>query len=288
MNLAHLRAFHMVATEGGFTTAANALHVSQPTVSAQVRALEERYGVRLFERVGRRVHPTELGAALVAVTRRLFSLEEQAAEVLTAAHGLRSGQLRVGADGPHHVIPLLAAFTTRYPGVETRLEMGSSERMVRALHEARIDVAVIARAGADRRLHTLPYRSSPLVLFVPRTHRWARRASIGLDEIAGERLILREAASVTRQVFETALTAAGIEAASVMQIESREAVREAVAAGLGIGVVAAAEFDPDPRLRRLRIRDADLAITEHLVCIAERRNLRIVAAFLALAEVAAG
>ncbi len=283
MNLAHLRAFHAVATEGGFSAAAAARHVSQPTVSSQVAALESRYGVRLFERAGRAVLLTETGSALLEVSRRLFALEEQAEEVLTAARELRAGSLRLGSDGPHHAIPLLARFMRRFPGVEVSLETGSSERMLRALYGARIDCALIARTEPDPRLYALPYGSSPLVLFVPRGHRWARRAAIALAEVAGERVILREAASVTRQVFERALAESGIRPAAVMRIESREAVREAVAAGLGIGVVARAELDPDPRLRAVRIADRELAITEHLVCLEERRRLRMVAAFLALA-----
>jgi len=284
LNIIHLRAFYAVATEGGFSAAARAAHVSQPTLSSQVHALEERYGVRLFERAGRGITLTDTGARLLELARRLFGLEEQAEEVLAAAHGLNSGRLRVGADGPHHAIPLLARFTRRYPGIEVALEMGSADRMLRDLRASRIDVALVARTGADPRLHSLTYLTSPLVIFVPRDHAWARRASICLAEIRGERLIVREAASMTRQVFEAALAESAIEPAAVMCIESREAVREAVAAGLGIGVVAAAEFDPDRRVKALRIRDAQLSITEHLVCLEERRSLRVLAAFLAVAR----
>ena len=85
MNLAQLRAFHAVAREGSFTTAARALSVTQPTVSSQVKALEDSYGIRLFDRRGRRVVVTELGKTLFAITRRLYALEEEAEDVLAAA-----------------------------------------------------------------------------------------------------------------------------------------------------------------------------------------------------------
>lgn len=285
MNTIHLRAFHIVATEGSFTTAARALHVTQPTLSAQVRALEETYGVRLFDRTARGVVLTAVGEALLGVTRRLFSLEFEAEEMLSATRELQRGSLKVGADGPHHIIPVLGAFTRRYPGLDVSLDMGTSDRVLRELREYRIDVAILARVDTDPRLHSVPFRRSPLVLFVPRSHPWAGRSSVRLNEVAGERMVLREAASVTRQVFQSALDAAGIRPQSVMQIESREAVREAVAAGLGIGVVALAEFDRDARLKALRVRDKKLEIVEHIVCLAERRRLRIVRAFL---EIAAG
>jgi aminoethylphosphonate catabolism LysR family transcriptional regulator len=283
LNITHLRAFDAVAREGSFTAAARALNVTQPTLSAQVAALEERYGVRLLDRTARGVELTSMGEALRSITRRLFSLEMEAEETLAAARELKQGILKLGADGPHHIMPVLAAFTRRYPEINVSVDMGTADRILRDLREYRIDAAILARVDDDPRFYSVPFRRSPLVLFVARTHPWGRRSSVRLSEIAGERMIMREAASVTRQVLQSALDEAGIRAQSVMQIESREAVREAVAAGLGIGVVALAELDRDHRLKPLRVRDADLGIVEHIVCLAERRRLRIVRAFLEVA-----
>src|ERR687884_691949 len=98
MNHAGLRAFHAVATEGSFTRAAAALNVTQPTLSAQVKGLEERYGAALFVRRGRGIALTELGEALLEISRRLFALEEQAGELLARARELAVGHLRLGAD----------------------------------------------------------------------------------------------------------------------------------------------------------------------------------------------
>ncbi len=283
-NWAHLRAFHAVAREGSFSTAARALAVTQPTISSQVGALEQAYGVRLFDRRGRRVIPTELGRTLFATTQRLFSVEEEVEDLLTAAQGLQSGHISVGADGPHHIIPILAAFGQRYPALEVSLAMGNADKVLQDLRGYRIDVAVVAKVDSDPRLYAVPLRKSRLVLFVPRHHPWAKRSSISLKEVAEQRMILREAASVTRQIFQTALAEAGVRPQSVMQIESREAVRQAVERGLGIGVVSEAEFDPGKGLRALRVRDARLEITEHIVCLQERRRLRIVRAFMEVAQ----
>ncbi len=277
---AHLRAFHAVASEGGFTRGARALRVSQPTVSSQVKALEERYGVSLLERRGRQVTPTELGRRLLAVTRRLFSLEEEAEQLLGAARALRRGQLKVGADGPQHVMPLLAALERGYPGLEVSLSMGNADKVRRELLDYRIDVAVLALVAQDERLLAVPCWRSPLVLFVPRAHPWARRASVPLAEVAEQRMVLRETASVTRQIFADALAAADVRPRAVMQVESREAVREAVAAGLGAGVISAAEFGADPRLVAVPLQDVHLEMTEYAVCLRERRRLRTVQAFL--------
>lgn len=284
MNSAQLRAFHAVATQGSFTTAARALNVTQPTLSSQVKALEDSYGIRLFDRVGRGVVLTELGARLHRVTQRLYNLEEEAEEILSAARELDTGSIRVGSDGPHHVIPIVAEFNRRFPNLALSLDMGNADRVLRDLRESRIDVAVLAQAAADPRLYVLPFRSSRLVLFVPRSHRWAKRKTVSIGDISDERMVLREAQSTTRKIFENALKKAGVQPRSIMQIESREAVREAVAAGLGVGVVAESEFDADRRLKTLPFDDAELEITEYIVCLEDRRRLRIVQAFLELAE----
>ena len=105
-----LLAFEALARLRSVTNAAEELHVTQPTLSGQVKALEERYEVKLFDRRGRRVYPTELGQSLLGLTRRLFSLENEAEQILGAAKGLKRGHLRLAADAPFHVIAALSSF----------------------------------------------------------------------------------------------------------------------------------------------------------------------------------
>ena len=282
MNSAQLRAFHAVATSGGFTRASQALHVTQPTLSGQVKALEERYGVKLFERRGRGVELTSLGRGLLEVTRRLYALEAEAEQLLSAARGLSGGQLRVGADAPYHVIPLLADFSRRHPGIQLSLSFGNSETVLQDLFERRSEVAVLADLKADRRLYALPFRRDRLVVFVARGHAWSGRRSIRMAELNGQRLVLREPGSTTRAIFARAMAAAEVVPGEVLEIGSREAVREAVAAGLGIGAVFESEFSRDARLHALAVRDAELDAVEYAACLEERRPVRVVRAFFEL------
>jgi aminoethylphosphonate catabolism LysR family transcriptional regulator len=284
MNHAQLRAFHAVASEGSFTRAAEALHVTQPTLSGQVKALEERYGVKLFDRRGRRVHPTELGRSLLDLTRRLFSLEAEAEQILGAAKGLKRGHLRLAADAPFHVIGALSAFAKRYPGIRLSLTIGNSEEILEALVEHRADVAVLANIPEDPRVHAVPFRRDRLIAFVEQNHPWAGRESLTLKELAGRRLVLREIGSTTRRLFETAMAARGLALGEVLEVNSREAVRETVAAGLGIGVVSESEFGSDRRLVPLPIEAEELAMTEYVACLSERRDLSLVRAFLDILE----
>jgi len=249
-----------------------------------VKALEDGYGVRLFDRRGRRIAMTELGDQLLTVTHRLFALEEEADDLLAGARALTRGHLKVGADGPHHVIPLLAAFRRRHPGIGLSLTMGNADKVLADLFDYRTDIAVVARVPDDPRLTVLPYSRAPLAVFVAANHPWAKRRSVRLADLAGQPVVLREAGSLTRQVLERALARAGIEITPAMEIDSREAVAEAVAAGLGIGVVSMGEFSGDGRVRAIPIEGNPVEMAEHIVCLADRRRLQIVRAFLALAR----
>jgi aminoethylphosphonate catabolism LysR family transcriptional regulator len=275
-----LRAFHAVASEGSFTRAAAALRVTQPTLSAQVKSLEETYGALLFDRRGRRVQATELGQQLLAVTRRYFSLETEAEQLLAATRGLRSGHLRVAADAPQHVMAALSAFNRAYPGVRLSLSIGNSDEVLHDLLDHRSDVAIIADLEPDPRVFMRPLRRDHLIAFVERTDPWAARGTIGLEDLAQQRVILRETGSTTRRAFEAALGRKGIDIGEVLEIGSREGVREAVAAGLGIGIVSAFEFGHDERLRALTIKGDVIEMLEYVACLSDRHELRLVRGFL--------
>ena len=161
----HLRAFHAVASAGGYTRASAMLNVTQPTLSGQVKALEERYGVRLFQRRGRGVEMTDLGRQLLDVTRRLSSAEDEAEQLLAGARSLAGGQLRVSADAPTHVIPLLAAFSRRHPGVRLAFSFGNSGEVRASLLARRSEIAVLAELEPDPRIYALPIRRDRQLVF---------------------------------------------------------------------------------------------------------------------------
>ena len=285
INHAHLRAFNAVATHGSYTRAAEVLHVSQPTLSAHVKELEERYSVKLFERRGRGVVLTDFGRSVLDITERLFRIETEVEELLISARELITGQLRVGADSPYHIIPIMAAFQGRYPGIQLSISFGNSEQLLKSLRSSKCDIAVLPNVpGDDRRLSSVPLKPDRLVVFVNQSHAWAKRSSIRLQELKGERLVLRESGSNTRALFVKAMREMQIPVDDVMEIGSREGVREAVAAGLGVGVVSESEFGCDNRLHALAVSDARLEDVEFVVCLKERRPMRVIRAFFDLLE----
>ncbi len=283
MNLTQLRAFHHVAQEGSFTRAAREANVSQPTFSGQVKALEEAYRVRLFERRGRGVQLTEPGQNLFAITQRLFGLEAEAQALLSGTRALLRGHLRVAADSAYHVMPILAQLRARHGHLSFALAIGNSSAVLKQLLDYEADVAVMAKMVSDPRLYAMLLRRDQLVMFVARAHPWAHRRKVALAELKSEDLVLRERGSITREVIETAMAAAAIQPAAIIEVQTREGVREAVAAGFGIGAVFEGEFGQDERFHSVAIADADVGVAEYVVCLEERRRLALVRAFLDIA-----
>lgn len=279
---AQLRAFHAVAVARSFTEAAQALGVSQPAVSMQVRSLEEAYGVELLARGRGGVDTTELGKALLDATRPMFSLEAEAAELLQRATALLRGRLRVGADGPFLIVPVLAAFRREHPDVALSLSLGNSSEVLRDLLDGRTDVAAFSDRLEDPRLFAVPAAKSAQVVIVARSHPWAERRGVRLRDLHGAPMVMREEGSVTRRAIEAALRRAGVKPDVVMELGSREAVHEAVAAGIGAGVVIEAERGHDARLTALPLIDATIEHVEYVACLEERRRLRAVRAFFDL------
>ncbi len=279
MNHSQLKAFHAVAQENSFTKAAAALQVSQPTLSGHVKALEDGYGVTLFQRGGRQVELTEFGKSLFAVTQRYFASEIEALQLLSTAKGLLRGRLRIGADSPYHVVPLIAAFSHRFPAVQRSIFFGNSKEVLGNLYARKSDIAILPEIEADDRLHIIPFRHDRLVIFTHRGHAWSRRKSICLHEVADQTMIMREQGSSTRALFEKALTAKNVVSKNTLEMGSREAVREAVASGLGIGVVCESEIGHDTRLHKLPVRDTKLPVVEYITCLAESRNDAVVTTF---------
>jgi aminoethylphosphonate catabolism LysR family transcriptional regulator len=280
MRLTQLRSFHAVARAGGFTQAARLLHISQPTVTTQVRFLEETYGVELFHRRGHKVTLTPLGEQLYAMAQRIFALESETVHLLQDSGELKSGFLRVGAVGPFHVTEMLARFNKRYPGVEVSVRVGNSEVVQQELLDYRTDVAVLAQFTDDPRFHAVPYSRHPIVVFVNRRHRFAGRRFIRMADLEGEPMIMREVGSTTRKALDDALRKAKVKPRIAMEIGSREAIREAVIMGVGIAAVSEIEYIPHPDIRPVAVADAEMYTYAHVFCLKERRGARLVKEFL--------
>ncbi len=279
-----LRAFHAAARLGGMSAGARQLGLTQPTISAHVAKLEKRFGVELFFRRGRRVELTDFGRSLLETTHRLYDAEAEAMSLLAQGGSAYRGTLRICAVGPYNVMPMVREFRRQHPGVHVAMQMGDSREIVEQVLDYRGDVGVLVHAVEDPRIHCMPYRKQPLVIFCRRDHALADRKTLTLADLNAQSFVLRERGSTTRRVLEQVLGRHGVSIRCDVEIGSREAVYEAVAQGLGLGVVSAAAYRPDERTVSLPIQCDELYTHVHVVCLMERRQSLLVSRFMSVAS----
>ncbi|MCZ4280910.1 LysR substrate-binding domain-containing protein [Kiloniella laminariae] len=286
MNLSQLRAFNAVAREGSFTRAAERLSISQPAVTAHIKALEESYETGLFRRGSKGVELTEAGVDLAVLTRQIFALELEASELLSATRALTRGNLRIAAGSPYFIVPILAAFQKKFPAVHIDLKIGNSRKVTADLLGERVDVAMQTGWEENPLVEALPFNTHNVVVFCQRDHPFAMagKKTLKLTELVGERMIWREPQSLTRQVFEAACKKARVSITPVMEVESRETLLEVVAAGLGLGIVSSHELPADNRIQVFDVEESQLETTEYMLTLKRRRHLRVVKEFHKVAE----
>lgn len=284
MRYVQLRAFHYVAICGGFSRAAEALFLTQPAISDQVRKLEEEYDVLLFNRHKKQVSLTRQGQQLLDITHRMFDTEQQAHDLLSESKALRSGTLRIVADAAHHLLHVLGRFREAYPGIQISVRSGNTETVISSLFAYEADLGVLGEIPQGREFEILHLNSTPIIAFVSGKHALAGRQSVTLQELAGHPLIMRERGSKTRHKLEAMAQEQGVPLKAVIEAEGREAVREIVASGAGVGFVSAAEFGWHSGLSPLRIDAPEVTMDEALICLRERSGGKLVRAFWKIAE----
>jgi aminoethylphosphonate catabolism LysR family transcriptional regulator len=279
---AELKSFHMVARLASVTQAAKKLGLSQPTVTTQIRNLEAQYGVELFFRGGRRLTLSDEGAQLLPMVQKLLQ-QEADIEFFLRNSGQVQGTLRIGATAPYYVLDIIKGFREQFPLCEVTLEIGNSLQVIEALEEYRVDLAASSQLVEDPRLTRLVLGHDPLVVAVHRSHPLASHDRVAPSALAGHCLLMRENGSTTRTLTTTLLREAGVATGPLLEIGSRESIREAVLRNIGISVIARHEVPENPQLKVVELEGAPL-IAEYLYCLKERRQARLPSAFLGLAR----
>ncbi|HEX4756400.1 MAG TPA: selenium metabolism-associated LysR family transcriptional regulator [Terracidiphilus sp.] len=246
--------FRKVADHHSFRKAAEELYLTQPAVSLQIKALEEDLGVQLFDRTGTQIKLTAAGRVLLGFAEQASSLLLQAERDIAALSGDHAGHLALGASTTiaQYVLPrLLGEFRKGYPRVQCTLISGNTERIVEAVENQKIELGFIEGPARSRGVKTEPFLKDELVLIVSTAHEWAERASISSADLCAAQLMMRERGSGTRRVVEMALERQGIKRSSLnitMELDSTEAIKSAVEAGLGIGFISRWAIAKDLRL----------------------------------------
>jgi DNA-binding transcriptional LysR family regulator len=259
LTLHRLRLFLSVLDQGGVARAAAKENISQPAVSEHLRGLEEHFGVRLLERVGRGIRPTSSARLLEPYVRQVVQLLQSAEQVASDLQGIRAGSLSIGASstpGTYLLPPALGRFRSQYPAVSLQLRIGNTSQVERWVASGEVELGVIGDAiGMDGQLAADPWVEDELLVLVSQRHPLARRRLIPPQVLATEPCITREQGSSTRRAAERVFRQLGIALAPTMELGSTEAIREAVAAGLGIAVVSryTTAQTRDPRIVAVRL-----------------------------------
>jgi LysR family transcriptional regulator, low CO2-responsive transcriptional regulator len=286
VTLRQLRTFKAVADLKSFSLAAGRLRLSQPSVSYQVKELEEALGLPLFDRLGKRVQLTEAGTVVYAYARRTMDLLDEAALALEEMRGIKRGRLRVGASttvGIYLLPAALGAFKKLHPGLVISLEIGTRDRVQEQVLNNELDLAVVGPAMKDPELASIPFMSDELVVVAPAGHRLAAQESLGLKDLAGEPFVMREPASGSRWSLEKAARKAGAKLKVAMELGSNGAIKHAVESGLGLAVIsryACALELASGRLVELDVASFPIRRDWHIVTLRRRRLPASVRAFM--------
>ncbi|HEU4782824.1 MAG TPA: LysR family transcriptional regulator [Ktedonobacterales bacterium] len=260
INLHQLQIFQAVAVHRSYTRAAEALYLSQPAVSLQVRALEKTIGLPLFEKSGRTLRLTDAGRELLIYSDRIFALLDETKLVLEELSGARRGMVKVAASttaGIYVVPTALGAFHRQNPDVKLTLDVVNRFTVQEHLLNDEIDLAVMGLIEDTHELEVERFIPNELVVIAPPRHRLAGRSDIPLEELVEETLLLREAGSGTRTDVERMFSARDIPLHIGMELRSSGAIKQAVAAGLGVSVMPESALELELKAERLITLDVE-------------------------------
>jgi DNA-binding transcriptional LysR family regulator len=244
-DLRQLEVFSRVVQLGSVSRAAEAVHLSQSSVSERISALEKAVGAPLFDRIGRRIEPTAIGMLLYQQALKHLALKEETQQALAEQLGASRGEISLGGStipGEYILPGVIKRFRDQYPLIVLRLSIGDSLSIASDVLEGRLTLGVVGARSRNAHLGYDQLWRDELVLVVPRGHSWTGRKAVSAADVLQEPFVLRESGSGTRQVMEhrlaEALRAKSIALNVAAELGSSTAIKSAVAAGLGVTMIS--------------------------------------------------
>ncbi len=269
-----LQVYVDVVRTGSITTTATRLHLTQPTVSQQLKRLREIVGEPIVRQEQGRVVPTEVGQALYQLSQDLLSRADVFSQYLDDYSRGERGHFSIGlVNTAQYVLPrLLGPFSQAWPQVDVTVEVGNRQQLLNRFERHEDDIYVFSHPPTDEAVLAAPFLGNPLVVVGPENCRWAGVRGLTMESLKDERFLLREPGSATRHSFEAWLYGAGIELRSTQQIASNEAIRLAVASGMGLAVLSRHVVSDSPSgVQELPVQGFPLKSRWHFVVRRERR-----------------
>jgi DNA-binding transcriptional LysR family regulator len=275
-----LHVFYSVARLLSFTKAAEALHMTQPAVTFQVRQLEEHFNTRLFDRTHNKISLTQAGERVFAHAEKIFEIYADMENSVRELTGEMSGVLILGASTTiaEYMLPaLLGDFKAKYPDVNIRLKVSNTDGIVSMVENNIIDLGVVEAPVNNKNLAVEGCRSDRLVAITPPGHALAKQGKIPVKAIADYPFISREEGSGTREVIMDYLKESGVDPARldiIMELGSLEALKGAVEAGIGISIVSRATLAKEIKLGSVEVLELDPPLERPFSFVHQKHKFR--------------
>lgn len=272
-----------------FSKTAETLYLTQPTVSGHIKNLEDELGVKLLDRLGRRVIPTEAGEVLFRHGQKLLALRDHARQEIEGLSGKVGGVLKIGGStipAAYILPPFIGAFKRKHPSASLYLNIDDTAKVTEAVANGDLHVGVVGAVAAHPHIESHPFQEDELVIAVSSKHPWARKRIVPFDALRGEPFILREKGSGTRRVMEARLEKAGVSPAelnAVAVMGSSDAVRQAVKAELGVSILSIRAVREDVeagRISVLRVRGIPFERSFYVIFLKGKTRSPLCQAFL--------
>jgi DNA-binding transcriptional LysR family regulator len=250
-----LRVFRALAEHGSITAAAHACHVTQPTVSMQIKELSESVGLPLYEQVGKRLYLTQAGEAVLHCSRAVEAEWDSLQQTIDGLKGHTKGRLRVAlASTAEYFVPrILGSFCKDYPEIDIAFEVLNRDGVVRRLRANEDDLYIMSMPPEDMQLERQAFLPNPLVIIAPESHPLAQRKRIRLAALQQESFVLREKGAGTRLATDAHFLRHDFAPTVRLELGSNETLKQSVAGGLGLGVISAHTLHSSPAAEGLAI-----------------------------------
>jgi DNA-binding transcriptional LysR family regulator len=286
INFNQLRIFYQTAKYQSCTIAAEKLFISQPSVTAQVKAFEDFCNLKLFRKMGREIHLTDEGKSLYEYARRVFEYEKEIEDAIADMRVLRKGVLRLGTTKTYarSYMPLLISkFWQSYPNIKIHLNEGSSLQMANSLLDFQSEIVIVAKIEEDSQVCFVPFCQEDIVVLVSPDHHLAKRNSITMAELAKEPIIMKEPGSGTRRALDEAFASKGVVPNILMEINNTFFIKQVTLRGDGISFLVRAAVTTEleeGKLVTIPIEDCQILAGVSIAYLRNRHLSRPAQAFL--------
>jgi len=293
INPVHVRTLQVIARCGSFSRAGEALHLSQPAISHQIRHLERAVGVPLLERRGRRASPTEAGVVLLDWAGRAFKELEVAREAIHRLQGRVAGRVSVGTGATASIYllpPVFRRLRARYPRLELVVVTGNAAEIAAAVLRGELDIGIVTLPVREARsLEVSLFYVDRLVAIAPPGQGWKRRAPLTPAELARHPVILYERGGTIRRVVDDWFRRGHATPRVAMELGNAEATKKLVSAGLGLSVVSEIAARPEAKAGAMDLIPLRAALHRKLGIVRRREGAPRPAlqAFMTALEIAA-